>query len=255
MSDFKDKVVLVTGGAQGIGMGITEAFAEAGARVAVADVDREAIDEWVAHLSARHKNRVRGFKVDVGKEASVQALMDEIKEAWGKLHVLINNAGINAPRKPIDERPTGEWERVLAVNLCGPYWCTKYGLALMGEGAAIINIASTRAFMSEADTEPYSASKGGVVALTHSLAVSLAPRKIRVNCVSPGWIDVSAYKKKSVAKQEKLREKDHSQHPAGRVGKPSDVAEACLYLAGASFVTGTNLMVDGGMTIKMIYEE
>ena len=118
----------------------------------------------------------------------------------------------------------------------------------MPHGSGIINISSTRAFMSEANTEAYSASKGGITALTHSMAVSLADKGIRVNCISPGWIDVSKGK-------EKLTEMDHKQHPAGRVGVPEDIASACLYLTSdeAGFITGTNLNIDGGMTVKMIY--
>ncbi|MFW6120163.1 MAG: SDR family oxidoreductase, partial [Petrotogales bacterium] len=116
----------------------------------------------------------------------------------------------------------------------------------------IINIASTRALMSEPDSEPYSAAKGGLLALTHSLAVSLGPW-VRVNAISPGWIDVSKHK---VGVPEELSEKDHLQHPAGRVGRPEDISEMCLYLASdkASFITGANIVIDGGMTVKMIYE-
>jgi NAD(P)-dependent dehydrogenase (short-subunit alcohol dehydrogenase family) len=119
------------------------------------------------------------------------------------------------------------------------------------------NIASSRAFMSEPDTEAYSASKGGIISLTHSLAVSLGKHGISVNSISPGWIDVSNWQKKSNSGQALSRDLDHSQHPVGRVGTPEDIANACMFLCSgeAGFITGTNLMVDGGMTIKMIYAE
>ena len=132
--------------------------------------------------------------------------------------------------------------------------CSKYCVPFMKPGSSIINISSTRAFMSEPETEAYSASKGGIAALTHSMAVSLSKKNIRVNSISPGWIDVSGWKKGS-RKEDILTKADHEQHPAGRVGKPEDIAAACFYLTGeeAGFVTGTNLNVDGGMTVKMIY--
>ena len=132
--------------------------------------------------------------------------------------------------------------------------CSKYCVPFMKPGSSIVNISSTRAFMSEPETEAYSASKGGIAALTHSMAVSLSKKNIRVNSISPGWIDVSGWKKGS-GKEEVITEADHKQHPAGRVGKPEDIAAACFYLTGeeAGFVTGTNLNVDGGMTVKMIY--
>jgi NAD(P)-dependent dehydrogenase (short-subunit alcohol dehydrogenase family) len=133
--------------------------------------------------------------------------------------------------------------------------CSKYAYPyLKKEKGVIINIASTRAFMSEPNTEAYSASKGGIYALTHALAISLGP-DIRVNCISPGWIEVSEWKKKSLRKPAELTELDHKQHPAGRVGRPEDIASLVLYLISdeAGFITGANFIVDGGMTRKMIY--
>jgi NAD(P)-dependent dehydrogenase (short-subunit alcohol dehydrogenase family) len=159
--------------------------------------------------------------------------------------------------KPLEELSTEEWNRVIATNLQSVYLVTRYLLPLMPRGASIINIASTRALMSEPNTEAYSASKGGILALTHAMAISLAPRGIRVNAISPGWIETSNWKKRSIRKEPLLRDIDHLQHPAGRVGKPEDIAYACLFLSSeeASFITGVNLVVDGGMTVKMIYAE
>lgn len=185
----------------------------------------------------------------------------EVERACGQLpdrvDALINNAGINGEWKGLFETPVEEWDRVLNLNLRAYWLMAKYVAPKMPKGGAIVNIASTRAIMSEPDTEPYSASKGGIVALTHSLAISLAKQEIRVNCVSPGWIDVTRDKKSSERDPEPISKEAHEQHPAGRVGIPDDVAQACLYLcsSGAGFVTGANLIVDGGMTRKMIYVE
>ncbi|MBX7256096.1 MAG: SDR family oxidoreductase [Candidatus Hydrogenedentes bacterium] len=254
--DFASKTVVVTGGAQGIGMAVTTAFVKAGAQVVFADTDREAGQELATMLSGENP-RPRFVEADVADEQSVANLMRAASEVNGNIDVLVNNAGIYGGGGIL----TGSvdlWDRTIAVNLRGPYLCARYAVPHMPRGGAIINICSTRAFMSEPDTEPYSASKGGLAALTHALAVSLGSRGLRVNAVSPGWIDVTGWKKTSARKQAALSQKDHQQHPAGRVGKPEDIAEACLFLADekrSGFMTGQNMVVDGGMTKKMIYEE
>ncbi len=134
--------------------------------------------------------------------------------------------------------------KVTDSHLTGAFLMTRAAVPLMGEGSSIVNMVSTRAFMSEPNTEAYAASKGGLVALTHALAVSLGP-KIRVNAIAPGWITDDS----------DLREEDHTQHPVGRVGRPEDIADAVVYLASAGFMTGQVLVLDGGMTRKMMYEE
>jgi NAD(P)-dependent dehydrogenase (short-subunit alcohol dehydrogenase family) len=149
-------------------------------------------------------------------------------------------------RKPVTDLSLDEWRRVLDVNLTGAFLLAKHAAPRLRQAqGAIVNIASTRALMSEPDTEAYAASKGGLVALTHALAMSLGP-KVRVNCISPGWIDTAG---------EELSEADHAQHPAGRVGRPEDVAELVAWLSSpkSEFVTGANFVIDGGMTRKMIY--
>jgi NAD(P)-dependent dehydrogenase (short-subunit alcohol dehydrogenase family) len=170
--------------------------------------------------------------------------------------VLINNVGILDFGRDFLKRPLKEWNRIISVNLTSHFLCSQLLTPeLIKSKGCIINIASTRALMSEPDTEPYSASKGGIVALTHSLAITLGDRWVRVNCVSPGWIDTSQWQMKP--SKPGLRKIDHRQHPAGRVGKPEDVAAVCLFLASprlAGFITGANFVVDGGMTRKMIYE-
>ena len=149
----------------------------------------------------------------------------------------------------------GDWNRVIATNLTGVFLCSKHAVPLLRPGkGAIVNIASTRALQSEPHTEAYSASKGGVVALTHALAVSLGP-DIRVNCISPGWIAVDAWQKSANRRPPTMRPEDHAQHPVGRVGSPEDIAALVAWLISpqAGFVTGQNFVVDGGMTRKMIY--
>ncbi len=252
---FANDVVIVTGGAQGIGLAISTAFLGEGARVVVADIDEEAGQETLAYLKTISP-QVTYVHMDVAKEEQVKSLIDFTLKNFGRIDVLINNAGIGDNRSLFD-RPMEAWDRVMAVNLRGPYMMAKYaGKALIESGhGAIISLASTRALMSEADTEPYSASKGGILALTHSLAVSLGPA-VRVNAISPGWIEVCDGQKSAKKVQPHHRPADLSQHPAGRVGTPEDIANACLFLASkeAGFITGQNVVIDGGMTIKMIYE-
>lgn len=246
------KVAIITGGGQGIGKAIAKKFLENNISVVIAEIDesagRETEEEYLS------LGNIKFIKTDVSKEEDVINMVEETVKSFGKINYLINNAGI-AINKPISELTLEEWNRVLGVNLTGAFLCSKYAYPYMKkEGGVIINIASTRAFMSEPNTEAYSASKGGIYALTHALAISLGP-EIRVNCISPGWIETSEWKKKSLRKKPELTELDHKQHPAGRVGKPEDIASLVLFLISdeAGFITGANFIVDGGMTRKMIY--
>jgi len=242
--------VLVTAGASGIGLAIVRRFLDAGHRVHVADVDSGALAAVCGELE------VTGSCVDVGSSEDVARLAEQAKAALGGIDVLVNNAGIGVT-KPLEELDIADFDRVVAVNMRSALLTAKFGLPHMKRsGGAIVNIVSTRAFMSEPDTESYSASKGGLLALTHSLAISLARYRIRVNAVSPGWIDTSNWKKKSARRPAVLSRIDHEQHPAGRVGVPEDVARVVLFLAdpASEFITGANVIVDGGMTVKMIYQ-
>jgi NAD(P)-dependent dehydrogenase (short-subunit alcohol dehydrogenase family) len=184
---------------------------------------------------------------DVSDWDYAQSLVTTAVSEFGRLDALVNNAGLASPGDaPVDKLRLADWNRRLAVNLTGAFLMAKHCVPhLRRSRGAIVNIASTRALQSEPDTEAYSASKGGLVALTHALANSLGPQ-VRVNCVSPGWIDVG---------KSKISKADHEQHPAGRVGRPEDVAELVAYLVSgeAGFVTGQNFVIDGGMTRKMIY--
>lgn len=240
---MRERIALVTGGMHGIGRAVVRRLAADGWRVAVMDI---AIDgDTAAQLEAEWGGAILPMAADVANEADIAQALTEVERSFGGLDLLVNNAGI-ADFRPLDQADLAHWNRVLAVNLTAPFLMARAAARLLrASGGAIINIASTRALMSEAGTEAYSASKGGLVALTHALAVSLGP-EVRVNCISPGWIDV---------KGEGLRPEDHAQHPAGRVGRPEDVAALVAWLAGpeAGFMTGANLPLDGGMTRKMIY--
>lgn len=226
------KTALVTGAARGIGAGIARLLAQRGYEVAIADLEKP-------------ENGNFFVRTDVSREPSVRACVRAVVRELGRLDALINNAGIAGPDNgPVEKLALAEWNRRIGTNLTGMFLMTKHCVPhLRAARGAIVNIASTRALQSEPDTEAYAASKGGVVALTHALAMSLGPR-IRVNCVSPGWIAHA-----------KLRRKDHDQHPAGRAGRDADIAELAAYLLSdaAGFITGQNFIADGGMTRKMIY--
>ncbi|MGX9963258.1 SDR family oxidoreductase [Roseomonas sp. F4] len=231
------KVALVTGAARGIGRAVAARLARDGWRVV--GVDRD--------LPAEALAGVRFLRADVADEAAVAALVDDIRAEEGRLDGLVSNAGFMI-RKPIRELSLAEWSAVIATNLTATFLLVREAEAMLRAAkGAVVTIASTRAIQSEPNTESYAASKGGLVALTHALAVSLGP-DVRVNCVSPGWIDTAG---------DPLRPEDHAQHPAGRVGQPADVAALTAWLLGpeAGFVTGAEFRTDGGMTRKMIYEE
>lgn len=243
------KNIIVTGGAQGIGKTMVVNLLKNGYAVTVFEIDEEAIDELKEEIP---EETVSMFCVDVSDENSVKDAIGSSAEIHGNIYGLINNAAV-AANKPLTDLSLEEWNRVMGTNLTGAFLCSKHVVPFMKDGR-IINMASTRALQSEADTEAYSASKGGIMALTHALAASLGPQ-IKVNSISPGWIDVSAVRKKATARRCLLSKQDHSQHPAGRVGKASDIANMVLFLLQPEndFITGQNFVIDGGMTTKMIY--
>lgn len=246
---FNNKSVIITGAANGIGRGLAEGYASRGAQVVLSDIDETRGEETAAAL------REQGWTAlfvpcDVRKEEDIRHLMNETVKQFSGIDILINNAGVSRFKSPFD-LTVQDWDDVLNTNARSCFLATREAAVHMrksGRGGTVVNLSSTRSMMSEPNSEAYAASKGAIVALTHAMAVSLGPDRIRVNCISPGWIETGGY--------EKLRPEDHSQHPAGRVGVPSDIAKACFYLTDPEndFVTGTHLVVDGGMTRKMIYE-
>lgn len=244
---------LVTGGAQGIGRAIALALLKDGMNVLIADRDAEACTE-VAEVLSRY-GHIIGLICDVSVEEDARKAVHTAVDRFGRLDVLVCNAGITGPAVAVEQLSLEQWRAVIDVNLTGTFLFAKHAAThLRKTGGCIINIASTRVLQSEPDTAAYTASKGGIVAFTHQLAVSLGSG-IRVNCISPGWIETAEWQKHANRTTPVLSEHDHLQHPAGRVGTPEDVASLAAYLASskAGFITGQNFVVDGGMTRRMIY--
>ncbi len=223
---FQNRVVVVTGGAKGIGKTIADEFRKAGAHVCVIDLLEN--DYFVG---------------DLADQTVLDAFADKVIADYGRVDVLVNNA---LPlMKGIDECTYEQFNYALRVGVTAPFYLTKRFAPYFAPGASVINISSSRDRMSQPQTESYTAAKGGISALTHALAVSLAG-KVRVNSISPGWIDTDFTVYDGA---------DATQHPAGRVGNPLDIANMVLFLCSdkAGFITGENICIDGGMTRQMIY--
>ena len=226
-------VALVTGGARGIGAAIASRLRNDGWDIVAADRDPASVGRPVI--------------CDVSDETAVATLIDGIRMTEGRLDALICNAGFGI-RKPIEQLSLAEWSSVLATNLTSTFLLVRAAETLLRAAhGSVVTIASTRAHMSEPNSEAYAASKGGLVALTHALAISLGP-EIRVNCISPGWI---------LTKGPAPTAEEHAFHPAGRVGSPEDVAALVAFLVGrdSHFITGSEFVIDGGVTRKMIYPD
>lgn len=239
--------IFVTGGAHGIGKCIVGAFACRGDRVAFCDIDAVCGEEVSAETGATFYN------VDVTDARQLEECMQRVFETEGDIDVLVNNVGIGV-FKPLTEVSVTEFDKVMSTNLRSAFITSRLlarhrltnGNTAYGR---IVNICSTRYLQSEAGTEAYSASKGGIYSLTHALSVSLAPMHITVNALAPGWIHVR--------EDEVLRQEDHAFHLSGRVGVPDDIARMCLFLCeeGNEFINGQTIAIDGGATVKMIYPE
>jgi NAD(P)-dependent dehydrogenase (short-subunit alcohol dehydrogenase family) len=238
-------VALVTGGAKGIGRAVAHHLLVRGWRLGIIDLPGSGL----RRVFPPRQRRALAIEGDVRDEKVVSDAVDALVRRFGRLDAVVANAGIMI-RKPLRRLTLAEWHRVIDTNLTATFLLARAAeKSLRKARGAIVTIASTRALMSEPNTESYSASKGGLVALTHALAISFGP-DVRVNCVSPGWIVTE--------KHGVLRRKDHSQHPVGRAGRPEDIAEIVAWLLDAKrsgFVTGANFVIDGGMTRKMIYKE
>lgn len=229
---FTDKVVVITGGAKGIGKCIAEMFHAEGAKVCIIDL-----------LPNQHTSYDLYYQGDIADETILTAFASQVVFEYGHIDYLINNA---LPLfKGIDECTYDEFNYALRVGVSAPFMLTKLFKDHFAQGGAIVNISSSRDRMSQPQSESYTAAKGGIAALTHALSVSLAG-KVRVNSISPGWIETRGME---------YTGPDVVQHPAGRVGKPEDIANMVLFLCSekAGFITGENICIDGGMTKLMIY--
>ena len=233
--EFEGKVVVVTGGAQGIGRCIVEQFAAAGAQVCI--IDRQSEPDWLPDGVGCY------FQGDISEKEVLEAFAGFIVSTYGHVDVIVNNA---LPiMRGIDECSYEEFQYALSVGVTAPFYLVKLMVPYLGAGASIVNLSSSRDRMSMPQTESYTAAKGGIAALTHAMAVSLR-EKARVNSISPGWIETS---------DTLWQGPDATQQPVGRVGTPLDIANMVLYLASdkAGFITGENICIDGGMTHQMVY--
>lgn len=248
--DFTNKVCVVTGGALGIGRCMTQEFAKLGAKVAFVDMN-EAAGKENLELIQKAGGEAFFFHGNIGEEQVLRDFVQEVVSVYGSVDYLINNACLT--RGGIRNKCRYDlFNYVLQVGVTAPYFLTLLFLPHFNPGASIVNIASTRAFQSQPNTESYTAAKGGILALTHALAASLAG-KVRVNCISPGWIDTGEYYDASYVPNHS--EADRLQHTVKRIGHPMDIVRAVLFLCSDenSFINGQNLIVDGGMSTLMIY--
>ncbi|AWK51927.1 short-chain dehydrogenase [Clostridium beijerinckii] len=250
--NFNNKVCVITGGALGIGRCLTREYAKSGAKVIFIDNDKKAGEENLEYIKETGGEALF-FLGDISEEKTLYDFSNMVIREYGKIDYLINNACIS--KKGILSKCSYEdFNYVLKVGVTAPYMLTQLFISNFNDNGSIVNISSTRAHMSQADTESYTAAKGGILALTHGLSVSLS-NKVRVNSISPGWIDTGAYyDEKYVPIYSKG---DIFQHSSGRVGDPRDIARVAMFLCDEenSFMNGENINVDGGMTKLMIYHD
>ncbi len=256
MRRLKDKVAIVTGGARGIGAATCEMLAREGAAVGVTDLH----DEEGAAVVERIRTAggtARYWHLDVAEEQEVQRVFNEVADEFGRLNVVVNNAGISGINKPTDEITVEEWEQVIAINVRGVFLCTKHGVKHLRNagGGSIVNLSSIYGIVGAPDLPPYHASKGAVRLMTKTDALLYAKEGIRVNSVHPGYIWtplVEALGRESPQGVEAFRRELDEKHPIGHVGEPEDIAAGIVYLASdeAKFVTGSELVIDGGYTAR-----
>jgi NAD(P)-dependent dehydrogenase (short-subunit alcohol dehydrogenase family) len=246
---FKDRVVIVTGGARGIGRAISEAFAAQGATVALAGRNTEVLEEAVRAIAASG-GHAKAFATDVSKEESVAALCDGVLAAYGRIDVLVNNAGINPWYKNAEDTSLAEWQQIIGTNLTGVFLASQYaGRAMIAAGqGAIVNVTSIAGRVGLPRSTAYCAAKGGVELLTRELALEWAKKGVRVNAVAPGFVETDLTH--GMSEHPILGKRITDRTPMGRFGHINEIAGACLFLASpaASYITGCSITVDGGWT-------
>jgi NAD(P)-dependent dehydrogenase (short-subunit alcohol dehydrogenase family) len=257
MRRVQDKVVIVTGGAAGLGEAASKLLAKEGAKVALTDIQDEAGKQVVKEIESEG-GTAKFWHLDTSKEEEVSEVFSSVIDEYGSIDVLVNNAGIEGVNKPPHEITLEEWQEVMDVNVNGVFLCTKYAIPAMkkaGKGS-IINLSSIYGLVGAADAPPYHASKGAVRLMSKNDATFYAENDIRVNSVHPGFIWTSmverfAEKQEGITVEE-FREELAKAHPIGKVGEPDDIAYGILYLASdeSKFVTGSELIIDGGYTAR-----
>lgn len=249
------RVALISGGAQGIGRAIATLFQQEGACVFILDCDARSGNETATDLTALNQSLpVKYLPTDLREPREIQTAVDTLRKFHNRVDILVNNAGVEL-EKPLEKLTTADWDLVLNVNLRGAFLLTQAVVPLFAEsGGAIVNISSIHASHAFPDSIPYACSKAGMVALTRNLALELSTRRIRVNCICPGYIDTRLWEEylRNSPDPKALAEQTTALHPLGRRGMPADVSEAALFLASDSsaFITGTHLIVDGGLTVR-----
>lgn len=255
MNRVKDKVALVTGGALGIGRATCMLLAREGAKVAVTDILQDEGKKLVQKI-VEDEGEAEYWQLDVSQESQVKQVFTEVSRKWGKINVLVNNAGISGVDKPTHEIAAEEWNKLMAINVNGVFFCTKHAVPIMmnNGGGSIINLSSIYGIVSATDIPAYHASKGAVRLMTKTDALLYAKNNIRVNSVHPGfiWTPLVEDYLKQQGDVESGRKKLDSLHPIGHVGEPEDIAYGILYLASdeSKFMTGSELVIDGGYTAQ-----
>ena len=256
MKRVQDKVCLVTGASLGIGKAISQRLAEEGGKVILTDIKDEEGKKVVNEIRD-NGGECAYYHLDVSKEEEVKEVFSEIQKQYGRIDVLVNNAGISGANKPTHEVTKEEWDQVIGINVNGVFYCTKYAIPAMREagGGSIINLSSIYGIISSPDLPPYHASKGAVRLMTKTDTMFYAKENIRVNSIHPGFIWtplVEELAKRSGQGVDEFRKQLDKSHPIGHVGEPDDIAWGAVYLASdeSKFVTGSELVIDGGYTAK-----
>ena len=256
MQRLEDKVVIVTGGARGIGKAICEMFAREGARVAVTDIIDDEGQDLVDKITDNGGEALY-LHLDTSQEAEVKQVFSQVSQRLGGIHVLVNNAGISGANEPTHRIDAEDWDKVININVKGVFLCTKHAVPYMQQngGGSIINLSSIYGLVGAPDLPPYHASKGAVRLMTKTDALLYAGDQIRVNSIHPGFIWtplVADLGKASDGGVDDFRRQLDARHPIGHVGEPDDIAYGALYLASdeSTFVTGSELVIDGGYTAQ-----